>query len=85
MKKIKTLNNIGYVLIVLQILSYLGNLTQEQTIITDKYELLGSYTGSNILLIIAIILFLKARSLRKKINKSNLSDTLIDSIGKRDN
>lgn len=83
-KRIKILNTIGYVLITLQILSFAGNISKNQEMITDKSELIGYYLGSNLLLIISIILFLRARSIRKKLNNSNTSDTLINSIGKTD-
>lgn len=79
---IKRLNTIGYVLITLQILSFIGKIGQKQEVIADKNELIGYYIGSNFLLIISIVLFLRARSLRKKLNKSNQSNASINSIGK---
>nr|WP_315145445.1 hypothetical protein [uncultured Flavobacterium sp.] len=81
-KRIKRLNTIGYVLITLQILSFIGRIGQKQEVIADKNELIGYYVGSNFLLIISIILFLRARSLRKKLNNSNQSNASINSIGK---
>ncbi len=79
-KKINLLNIIGYALLGLQALSFIGSLGMEKEPITGTPELLGYYVGSNFFLIIAIILFLSARSLRKKLNKANQLKE-IDSIG----
>lgn len=81
-KRIKRLNTIGYILLTLQILSFIGKIGQKQEVIADKYELIGYYVGSNLLIIISIILFLRARSLRKKLNHFNQSEASINSIGK---
>jgi hypothetical protein len=79
-KRIKLLNGIGYTLIAIQVLAFIGSLGKKEEPITDKAELIGYYIGSNLFIIIAIILFLKARSLRKKLKDIEQS-ALIDSIG----
>ncbi len=80
-KKMNLLNVIGYSLIGLQVLGFLGNLGKKKVPIEDTAELIGYYIGSNIFLIIAIILFIKSRSMRKRLNNS-LQSEMIDSIGK---
>ncbi len=83
MRKVKILNTIAVILLVFQLLSYLGNSSAENEVLRDPYERLGYYFGFNIALLIAIILFVKASSIKKKLKKKEMEDT-IDSIGKPD-
>ena len=83
-KRIKLLNVIGYTLVAIQVLSFIGSLGREEEPITEMPVLIGSYIGSNLFFIIALVLFLRTRSLRKKLNNSNQID-LINSIGKTEN
>ena len=83
-KRIKLLNVIGYILVAIQVLSFIGSLGREEEPITEMPVLIGYYIGSNLFFIIALVLFLRARSLRKKLNNSNQIN-LINSIGKTEN
>lgn len=80
-KRINLLNGIGYGLIALQVLGFIGNLGKKDEPILDQAERIGYYIGSNLFFAIAIILFLRARFLRKKLKQSDL----INSIGKPEN
>ena len=81
MKKIKTLNIIAIVLVVYQILSYLGSLDNEKRIFKSNAEFYGYYLGVNLPIIISVVLFIIAASLKKKLRQKREND-IIDSIGK---
>ncbi len=65
-RRIKIYNILGYVFIFLQLASYAGS-TSEKVDYVSVYEKVGYYVGYNILLIVAIIFFISARELKKKI------------------
>lgn len=81
MKKIKILNVVAIILLVFQILSYLGNLNTPKNNSTEMADLIAYYIGYNLPLIISVILFIIASSLKKKM-KQNRTNDMIDSIGK---
>ncbi len=80
LKRIKRLNIIGYVLVGFQALVYFSSLTRKSESIEDPAELAGYYFGYNLWLMIAIVLFIKARNIRKKLKQLELKD-MVDSIG----
>lgn len=80
-RKIKTLRITGVILLVLQLFSYLGNKGLPAEPHTDQTELIGYYIGYNLLFFIAIILFIIAYSLNRKLKKQQQEET-IESIGK---
>jgi hypothetical protein len=80
-KKIKILNIVAIILFVFQILSYLGNLNTPKNTIVEKSELIGYYFGFNLAIVISVVLFIIAYSLKRKL-KQNTTNDMIDLIGK---
>jgi hypothetical protein len=64
-RKIKVFNIIAISLLVLQILSYLGQMGKSPEPVAEQSELIGYYLGYNILIIISIILFIRVSKLKK--------------------
>ena len=79
----KILNIIGIILVVFQLLAYLGRAKGEKEAFTDTIEQVAYYIGFSFFLIIAIILFIIAYSIRRK-EKKRAQDELIDSIGRNE-
>ncbi len=81
MRKVKILNTVAIILLLFQLFSYLGNSSTGNKIPSDPAERIGYYFGFNLAIFIAVILFIIAASLKKKLKKKEIEDT-IDSIGK---
>jgi hypothetical protein len=75
----RILNIIIIVLLVFQLLGYLGNLNKESTK-AEGVGLVAYYIGFNFAIILAGILFLISQHLKTKINKKEETD-IIDSLG----
>jgi len=81
MKKARLiLNIIALLLIVFQLLGYLGNMGKSPTI-AKGVDLVAFYVGFNLPAILALILFLVSLYLRRRLKKKEMS-TIVDSIGK---
>lgn len=74
-----TLNVIAILLLVYQILGYIGNRNKKFDLNGDIGDV-AFYVGFNLPLIIAFILFLIARYLKKKMRKKEESE-ILDSLG----
>lgn len=74
-------NVLGVIFLVFQLLGYLGNILHPEPKDVDFAERLGGYVGFNFMLILAVIFFISARQLKKKINQQQI-DQDIDSIGR---
>ena len=74
------LNIIALLLIVFQLLGYIGTADKEP-IKAQGTDFAAFYIGFNLPAIIAIILFIIAQYLKRKINKKEASN-IIDSIGR---
>lgn len=75
----KILNIIVIILLVCQLLGYLGNINNKQ-LNPKGVNLIAFYIGFNLPLILAAIIFLISLILKSSIVKND-SDNLIDSIG----
>ena len=80
-RRIKRLNAVAIILLVLQIFSYLGRITSASETFTDKGELIGYYIGFNLPIIISVIIFIITFTQKRKLKQGTESDT-IDSIGR---
>lgn len=80
-RRVKIYNIIAVLMLILQVISYLGSLTMERKVITDTAERIGSYIGYNFFLIIVIIFLISAGRLKKKIKQQEVNEA-VDSIGR---
>ena len=74
--KIRVLNGLGFAILIMFVLGKLGSAGKIDNLPTNKSKLIGEYIGNAFILAIPVIFFLKARSLRKKLNDSKKSDLL---------
>ena len=81
MRKVKILNTVAVILLLFQLFSYLGSSSTGNHPPTDPAGQIGYYFGFNLAIFIAVILFIIGASLKKKLKKKEIEDT-IDSIGK---
>ncbi len=84
MRNVKILKTIAFILLLFQLFSYLGSSSTGNPPPTDPAGRVGYYFGFNLAIIIAVILFISAASLKKKLKRKEIEDT-IDSIGKPEN
>lgn len=71
--KIKTLNIIAIVLLVIQLLGYITSMKGND--VDSPNKSIGYYVGFNLWIIISIILFIKASTLQSKIDEIKKNET----------
>ena len=81
MKAIKNINFFAILLLVMQIIGYLGSIDSNGKLFAEGVKPFSYYIGFNFLLIFSILLFFIARSLKKKQKRKEMAE-IIDSIGK---
>ncbi len=81
-RRIKIYTVLAYVFAGLQLLNYLGQATSANSAPSNAAERTGYYAGMHIFAIIAVLLFIAAFRLRKKMKNAE-ADNMVDSIGDR--
>ncbi|MCG7754196.1 hypothetical protein [Flavihumibacter cheonanensis] len=80
--KIKIFRIVAWVLLVLQLFSYVGNLNQKNKVNAEPAEMLGYYIGINFFLIISLVLFFIDYRRQRKAKRALLEEQ-INEIGKQ--
>jgi len=80
-KTIKFINFFAIIMLVMQLIGYLGSIDSNGKLFAAETKPISYYIGFNFLLIISIVLFSIARSLKKKLKRKEIVN-IIDSIGK---